>query len=73
MLDGVIVDEFTCQEILQVVKEKPASVKAIAAAIEVSPPRVLRYLSALRKKGFVEVRGVEGTSPLYALREEGQA
>ena len=73
MLDGVIVDEFACQAILQVLEEKPASVKEIAAAIELAPPRVLRYVSALRKKGFVRIQGVDGHSPLYALRVQEEA
>ena len=68
MLDGVIAEEVMCQEILEVVKGKPASVKEIAATIEVPSPRVLRYVSALRKKGFIDVDSVDGSSPRYALR-----
>ena len=70
MLDGVIVDEVAINGILLLMKEKPSSVKEIADTINVSPPRVLRYVSALRKKGLVDMHSVDGGTPRYTLRAE---
>ena len=73
MLDGVIVDEVAITEILLLLEERPASVKELAAAVNLPPPRVLRSISALRKKGLVDLHSIEGSSPRYALRAEEEA
>jgi DNA-binding transcriptional ArsR family regulator len=73
MLEGVIADEMAVNEILLIMKERPSSVKEMAAAIDMPPPRVLRYVSALRKKGLIDLHSLDGNSPLYALRVEEEA
>lgn len=70
MLEGVIADEMAVNEILLLMKERPLSVKEMAAAIDLPPPRVLRYVSALRKKGLVDLHSLDGNSPQYAIRVE---
>ena len=69
-MDGIIADELASNEIMLLMQEKPASVKEIASTINLPPPRVLRYISALRKRGLVDLHSVDGGSPRYTIRAE---
>ena len=73
MLDSTIVGEVTVNEMLLLLREKPASVKELAATLKLPPPRVLRNISALRKKGVIALHSIEGSSPRYTLQAEGKA
>jgi len=70
LLDGVIAEEVSVSKILLLLREKPFSVKEIAAKANLSPPRVLRYVASLMRKGLVNLHSTEGTTPLYAVRTE---
>lgn len=68
LLDGVIMDEVAIGKILFLLRERPLSVKEIAGRTNLSPPRVLRYIAGLRKKGMVSLHGIDGASPSYVLQ-----
>ena len=67
MLDGVIVDELATNEVLLALADQPASVKEISAITGLEPPRVLRYISALRRRKLAELHSVDGSTPRYAV------
>ena len=70
-LESVIVDEVATSKILLLLRQKPSSVKEVAATISLCPSRVLRYIAALRRKGLVDLHSIEGTSPLYCCLDLG--
>ena len=70
MLDGVILEEITLQEILMLLKQEALSVKQIAEKLVLPPPAVMSHVQALRKKEQVVVREIKDRSPLYALGDQ---
>jgi len=64
-LRGIIKEEVDSYEIRSLLSDKPASVKDLASELEVEPPLVMRYITAMRKKGEVALKGVEGRTPVY--------
>ncbi|MBI4188062.1 MAG: hydrogenase iron-sulfur subunit [Chloroflexi bacterium] len=65
VLEGVIADEVPMSKILLLTREKPLSVKELAARIKLAPPRVLKYVAALRHRGLLNLDSIDKTSPLY--------
>jgi hypothetical protein len=57
-------------EICRVLREKPASVPEVAAAVGILPQQALWYLAAMRKYNLVVENGMSGDYPLYQLAEE---
>jgi len=72
VLEGVIIDEVAISKILSLLEEKPLSVKEISERVGQPPPRALRYVLGLRRKGLVGLDRVEGSSPLYTLQTGGR-
>lgn len=70
LLDGIIAEEVPLSKIRLLLQEKPASVKELASRIKCNPPRVLRCISALQRKGLVCLDRIEGSSPIYSLQAE---
>ncbi|HOI96578.1 MAG TPA: helix-turn-helix domain-containing protein [Syntrophobacter fumaroxidans] len=60
-------------QILGELKNRPATVKDLAARLELPAPHVLRYVLALQRRGFVALDGIEGPSPVYRLVPEQAA
>jgi len=58
------------QEICQALRERPKTVPEVAAAIGVSPDKVLWYIASFRKYGLVVENGMCGDYPLYQKAEE---
>ncbi|RLB79331.1 MAG: hypothetical protein DRH17_13920, partial [Deltaproteobacteria bacterium] len=72
-LSGIIIDEMATHSILAALQKKPAAVKDLAKELEIPAPDALKYVLALKRRGFVELDGVEGTSPIYKYKaEEGR-
>jgi len=71
LLDGVILEEITLQEILLLLNEQPLSVKEIAQKLELPPPEILSHVQGLRKKEQVKLSEIRGRSPLYTVRNNG--
>jgi hypothetical protein len=67
-LSGIIVDEMATQSILASIEKKPAAVKDLAKALDIPAPDTLKYVLALQRRGFIEMDGVEGTSPIYKFK-----
>lgn len=57
-------------EIGRVLREKPASVPEVAAAVGILPQQALWYLAAMKKYNLVVENGMSGDYPLYQLAKE---
>ena len=68
LLDGILMDEIALKQIELLLQESPLSVREISKRIDISPSRVLRYITGLIRKGVVRVEGIDGLSPLYSLQ-----
>jgi F420-non-reducing hydrogenase iron-sulfur subunit len=66
-LDTIIIDEINTHEILREMQQGPSAVKDLALKLGQQPPRVLRYVLALQRRGLVESTGMNGSSPLYKV------
>lgn len=58
------------REILNLIKEEPLTVPAIAAQLEIPSHRILWFLTALKKYDQVSEDGMDGEYVLYKRREE---
>jgi len=69
LLDEVVEAEFIRHKIHFLTKEKPMSVKEIAAIINMKPALVLRHIANMHRKGMITLDHVERTTPLYRALE----
>lgn len=67
MLDGVVLEEVTLQEILLLLQKQPLSVKELAQTMQVPTPDIMAHVQALRKREKVKVAEVRDRSPLYTI------
>jgi len=67
-LSGMVIDEMATHSILAALQKKPAAVKDLAKELEIPPPDTLKYVLALKRRGFVELDSVEGASPIYKFK-----
>lgn len=68
MLAGVIAEEFLANSILLLLQKRPLSVVAMAEVLGQEPKLVLTTVMSLKRKGRVEVEGVDGFSLVYRLK-----
>jgi coenzyme F420-reducing hydrogenase delta subunit len=68
-LDTIIMDEVATHEILRELRRAPASVKDLAAYLQLPPPHVLKYVLALQRRELVSLVEVDGNSPRYQVVE----
>jgi F420-non-reducing hydrogenase iron-sulfur subunit len=73
MYDEIVMDECAIQEIVLRGKDRLVSVKQLAQWLKASPHRILRELVDMRRMGMAEIARVEGKTPLWRVRVEGQA
>lgn len=66
-IDMIIVEETEVQEILQKLREGAQSVKDLSGALPIPAERIFRYITALRRKGFVDLETISGRTPFYHL------
>lgn len=66
-VDMIIVEETELQEILIKLRDGAQSVRDLAKALAIPGARVFRYMTALKRKGFVQMEKVMGRTPLYQL------
>jgi coenzyme F420-reducing hydrogenase delta subunit len=65
LMDEVIDAEFIRNQILEVVKDEPMSVKEIAKSMNFPTETILKHVLVLKRKASLIMTGVEGRSPLY--------
>jgi len=65
LLHEIIEADFIRHKIHLLTKEKPMSIKEIAAITNMKPALVLRHIVNMRRKGMVTLDHVERTTPLY--------
>ena len=64
--------EYARNRIYLMVKDEPLSVKELSKRLELDPRTVLRHIVVMRRRGWIAVDRVEGTSPLYTALEVGR-
>ena len=69
-ITGIIIDEMTTHAILTVLEKHPAAVVDMAEELRIPARDVLKYVLALKRRGLVEMDGVEGQSPVYRCTSE---
>ncbi len=69
LLHEIIEAEFTRQKIHFLTKERPMSIREIAAIVNMDPALVLRQIVNMRVKGMITLDHVERTTPLYKALE----
>jgi len=67
-LSGIIIDEMATHAILAGLQKRPVTVKDLAKETEIPASHVLKYVLALKRRGMVEMDGVEGASPIYKYK-----
>jgi F420-non-reducing hydrogenase iron-sulfur subunit len=72
LLDEIAMDEFRLREILERLKGGPHSVRDLASRMDTAPRILVRQMADLRKMGFAEIQSVDGRSPMWALRGNGE-
>ncbi|UCB61431.1 MAG: hydrogenase iron-sulfur subunit [Candidatus Bathyarchaeota archaeon] len=65
LLDSIISEEFSRHKICLLTRQKPRSVKEIAATMKVQPAMILRQIVEMCRKRMIALDRVEGTTPLY--------
>lgn len=69
IMDEAIEAEYVRNRIYLMVKDESLSVKELSKRLDLDPRTVLRHIVVMRRRGWVAVDRVEGTSPLYAALE----
>ena len=69
ILEEVIDAEYVRNKIYLWLKEESLSVKELAKRLDMDPGKVLRHMVVLRRRRWITVAKVEGTSPLYTALE----
>ncbi len=71
-IEMIIVEETEFQEIILKLKKQGAqSVKELAGSLQMPSERVFRYITALKRKGFVKLDKVIDRTPIYQLVSQG--
>jgi F420-non-reducing hydrogenase iron-sulfur subunit len=65
LANEIITDAYVSARIRVSIKEKAMSVKELAKQLDLPPPRVLRYMTDLKRSGLAKITQIEGTTPLY--------
>jgi coenzyme F420-reducing hydrogenase delta subunit len=66
-IDMIILEEADVQEILAKLKEGAQSVKGLASTLAIPSERVFRYVTALKRKGMIELDKISDRTPFYQL------
>lgn len=69
-LSWIIIDEMAIHSILAALQKRPAAVKDLAEELQIPAADTLKYVLALKRRGFVELNSVEGQSPVYKYKAE---
>lgn len=69
-ISGIIIDEMTTHAILTVLEKHSTTVVDMAEELRIPARDVLKYVLALKRRGLVEMDGVEGQSPVYRSASE---
>ncbi len=72
LIEETAMDEYRLREILERLKARPRSVKALATETGTPAKVLLRQMADLRKMGLAEIEGMDGDSPVWALAGNGK-
>ncbi len=68
-IDMIIVEETDVQEILSRLEKGPASIKELSEELNIPSERVFRYVLALKRKGFIELKKIKDHQPIYQITQ----
>jgi len=71
-VEDIIISEYVRNRIYLLLRDEPLSVKELSKRLDLEPPRVLRHIVLLRRKGLVAINRIDGTTPLYTALEVGK-
>jgi F420-non-reducing hydrogenase iron-sulfur subunit len=71
ILNKALKEEFERNFILQLIKDKPLSVREMATELEAPPDEVLEQVVFLRSKSLIALDSIEGVSPKYKATVAG--
>jgi coenzyme F420-reducing hydrogenase delta subunit len=71
LLDEAIETQFIRQKIRLILIDNPSSVKVISDKIGFEAEKVLDHMVAMRQMGWIDVTGIDGTTPIYGIMEVG--
>jgi len=69
IIEEAVETEFTRNKIRLILSVKPMSVKGLSAETGIDSRFVLDHVVALRQRGWVDLYGVQGSSPVYRAME----
>jgi F420-non-reducing hydrogenase iron-sulfur subunit len=70
IMDEAVETEYTCNKIRLMLAREPMSVKELAYRIGEEPRKVLRHVSSLRQRGWIDLLELKGNTPIYSALEE---
>lgn len=68
-IEVAVQEEYDRERIRLALLEEPASIKKLSEKIGIEPRKILNHIVALRQRGWVEMKRIEGSSPIYAVLE----
>ena len=68
-IEMIIVEETDVQEILDRLRKEPASIKGLSEKLNIPSPRLFRYMLALKRKGFVNIKEISDHTPIFQIAE----
>ena len=71
-LEDIISSEYVRNKICLLLRDGPLSVKDLSKRLDLEPPKVLRHIVIMRRKGLVAIDKIEGTTPLYTALGVGK-
>ena len=71
-VEDIIISEYVRNRIYLLLRDEPLSVKELSKRLDLEPPRVLRHIVLMRRKGLVAINRIDGTTPLYTALEVGK-
>jgi predicted Rossmann fold nucleotide-binding protein DprA/Smf involved in DNA uptake len=69
VMDDAVENEYVHQKIRLTLLEEPASVKKLSEKLGIDSRKVLEHIVAMRQLGWVDVKEVLGSSPIYVALE----
>ena len=69
VMDDAVENEYVHQKIRLTLLEEPASVKKLSEKLDIDSNKVLEHIVAMRQLGWVDVKEILGSSPIYVAQE----
>jgi len=71
-IEDIVSSEYVRNKIYLLLRHEPLSVKELSKRLDLDPPKVLRHIVVMRRKGLVAINKIDGTTPHYTALEVGK-